>query len=113
MRFRVIFDGRIVSSSGSIDDEARRALAEAMSELNRLGDAAGNAAIDLEGSTGHIYITCGVEADSPDRAVAIASDNMYLSLNKANIGTPRWPHPDHSCWTVQFMNSRAEALSAA
>jgi hypothetical protein len=113
MRFRVIFEGRIQSTSGSIDDAARLALADAMAELNKLGAAAGNAAIDLVSSSGAITITCGVEADDPSSAAQAASDNMYLSLNKANIGTPRWPHPDHTCWQVEFMNARAEALVAA
>ena len=113
MRFRVIFEGRIASDAGSIDDAARQALAEAMSELNRLGDAAGNAAIDLVSTTGQIVITCGVEASDPSVAVQCASDNMYLSLNKASIGTPRWPAVNHNCWSVEFMNSRAEALATA
>jgi len=112
MRFRVIFEGNIVSTTGSIDDDARRALTEAMSELNRLGDAAGNAAIDLVSATGQIVITCGVEATDPSVAVQSASDNMYLSLNKASIGTQRWPDVGHKCWSVEFMNSRAEALAA-
>jgi hypothetical protein len=38
---------------------------------------------------------------------------MYMSLNKAGIGTPRWPFADEGCWSVRFIRSRAEELLPA
>ncbi len=113
MRYRVIFQGVLQSTKGSIEEAARLALAEAMAELNRLGHAPGNAAIDLNCATGAITITCGVEAEDPAAAAQAASDNMYLSLNKAGFNTQKWPDVDHSCWSVEFMSTSAEALVAA
>lgn len=110
MRFRVALDGRIVSTSGTLGDDARVALGTAMDELNKLGAAAGNAAIELTMATGEIMLTCAVEADDPVSAVQPASHNIYLALHTANIATPHWPGPDDSHWRVEFISSRAEAL---
>jgi hypothetical protein len=108
MKFRVTLDGRIAASSGSIDDAARAALATAMGELNGLG--ARNAAIDLDAKTGAISISCAVEADDPVAAVQPASDNIRIALSEGKIGTPAWPAIADPHWTVEFINSRAEAL---
>jgi hypothetical protein len=114
MRFRVTFEGRIVSgSSATVTDEARILLAQTMAVLNRCGDASGNAAINVVGSSGAITISCAVMAATPDDAVRIASEDMYMSLNKAGIGTPRWPFADEGCWSVRFIRSRAEELLPA
>jgi hypothetical protein len=110
MRFRVTLDGHFISTSGELDEEAREALGVAMDELNKLGAAAGNAAIELTMASGEIMLTCAIEADDPVAAVQPASDNIYLALNKANIGTPNWPGIDDPHWRVEFINSRAEAL---
>jgi hypothetical protein len=114
MRFRVTFEGRLVSgASATVNDEARAQLANTMAELNQLGSAAGNAAINVAASTGQLKITCAVAAETPEEAVQIASDNMYLSLNKAGIGTPKWPSTDAACWNVRFIRSSAEELVPA
>jgi hypothetical protein len=110
MRFRVSLEGKLISSSGSIDDAARSALGEAMVELNKIGQTtAGNAAIELTSSTGAVMLTCAVEAADPVAAVQCASDAIYLSLYHAKIGTPNWPDIDDPHWRVEF--SRAEALA--
>lgn len=116
MRFRVIFEGRVVPGPGAdpdapISDKTRLALVDAMDELNRLGKAAGNAAIEFASSTRTIVITCAVEADEPGIATQFGSDNIYLSLNKAGFGTPRWPQPDADCWRVEPIRSSAEELA--
>jgi hypothetical protein len=114
MRFRVTFEGRLVSGdSDSVTNEARAQLAETMAVLNGLGTAAGNAGINIVGSTGEIAITCAVAANTPEEAIQLASEDMYLALNKAGIGTPRWPFADAKCWSVRFIRSRAEELVAA
>ena len=110
MKFRVTLEGRLTSSSGTLDSDARSALAIAMKELNGLG--ARNAAIELDSATGAITITCAVEATDPVRAVQPASDNIRLALYEGNIGTPEWPDADDPRWRVEFINSRAEALIA-
>lgn len=110
MRFRVSLEGRLISTSGTIDDGARAALGQAMAELNKIGAAAGNAAIELTSSTGEVMLTCAVEAKDPVAAIQPASDAIYLSLYHAKIGTPDWPEIDDPHWRVEFMNTRAEAL---
>lgn len=111
MKFRVTLDGIIASSNGDIGESVRQVLDVAMEELNGLG--ARNAAIDLNHQTGEIVITCAVEAPDPVAAVQPASDNIRLALQKAEIGTHEWPATDDSHWTVEWINSRAEALTAA
>ena len=111
MKFRVTLEGVLTSTSGSIDDAARKALTVAMSELNVLG--AGNAAIDLDARTGEITVSCAVEAEGPISALQPASDNIRLSLHHAEIGTPEWPEVDDPHWNVEFIRSRTEALAAA
>ena len=107
MRFRVTLDGRLVSSSGNIDDEARDALALAMAELNVLGR---NAAMHLNSRTGDLRISCAVEAEGLKTAVEPASDNIQLALRVGNIGTPDWPATHDAIWRVEFIRSQAEAL---
>lgn len=109
MNFRVTLEGRLISSSGKIGDDARKALGLAMGELNKLGWA-GNAAIDLNSSTGQIKIVCAVEADDPRQAVQPASDNIVLALRQGSVGTSEWPDADDPRWRVEFINTKAEAL---
>lgn len=115
MRFRVTLEGRIVSSSGAdgVGDDALKALAVAMNELNGLGVVAGNAAIDLVSATGEITISCAVEADNLVSAVQPASDNIYLALHAGEIGTPNWPDVNHAAWRAEFIRSSAEELVTA
>ena len=110
MRFRVTIDGRLVSTSGSIDNEARDALSLAMEELNKLGSAPGNASIDLDSTTGEIRISCSVEAPHAGRAVQPASDQIVLALRQGRIATPDWPDVEDSHWRVDLIDSRAVAL---
>lgn len=110
MRFRVTCRGRFEAASGSIDDDALKALHTAMTELNRIGQAAGNAAAHLDRETGSITISCSVEADKLSVASQPASDAIYLSLNNAGIGTPDWPKPEDPVWKVELTRTESEQL---
>ena len=112
MRFRVTLEGRLISSSGEIDEEAVKALTLSMGELNVL-DSGRNAAIHLHRGTGAITISCAVEADDLKEAVLPASDNIQLALRVGKIGTPDWPQADDAAWRVEFIRSNAEVLAPA
>ena len=108
--FRVTLEGRLISSSGKIGDDARKALGLVMAELNKLGWGS-SAGIDLNSSTGRITLVCAIEADDPRKAVQPASDNIVLALRAGGIGTDEaWPTPDDPRWRVEFINTRAEAV---
>lgn len=110
--FRVTLEGRIQSTSGELDAEVSDALHMAMSELYKLGTA--NPAIMLDFSDGgRLEIRCSVVADDLSDAVPPASVNIRSALHAAEIGTPDWPGSDDPRWTVEFFNTRSEALVLA
>jgi hypothetical protein len=109
MKFRVTIEGKLSATDGETGDDLHRALAAAMGSLN--GYKLGNPAIGLNAETGEIVISCAVEAEDSTLAVLPASDRIVLALHTAAIGTRDWPDETSPAWSVEFVNTRSEALA--
>lgn len=90
MRFKVAFQGWVVTSEGRLPrrDELEQHLAVVMAELRSLGFK--DAVINSDSQLGNVEVEVPVDADDWDEAQELGSSVIRSAIHGAGGATPNW-----------------------